>query len=244
MNTIKEQFKNKNQIAILLDPEKKASVNQFLTYFSQIDHSKIDYLFVGGSTATRIQIEELVSELKIITKSPILLFPGNSDQFSAKADGILFLNLISGRNPKYLIESQIDAAVEIFESGIPAISTSYILIDGKNESSVKTISQTEPIDPENVDLIFKTALAGKLIGHEATYLEAGSGAKQTVPINSVNAISKISNSLIVGGGIRTIQQISDFHQAGVNIVVVGNYIESNPHFLNEIIQYKSLLHEN
>jgi putative glycerol-1-phosphate prenyltransferase len=239
MNLLKKQLRKKNQIAILLDPEKEYSINQFISWLSRIDQFNIDYIFVGGSTSTRIQIENAISLLKKNTTIPVIIFPGSPEQFSVEADGILFLNLISGRNLYYLIESQIQAAEDVYNSGITSISTSYILIDGKNESSVAKISNTEPINANNLDLIYKTALAGKLIGHEATYLEAGSGAKEIIPLKVVEQISQITDLLIVGGGIHTDEQIYELHNSGANIVVIGNHIEKNPEFLNEILNYKN-----
>lgn len=238
MNQINKRLRKKNQIAILLDPEETNSILQFTKKISDIDQNLIDYLFVGGSTATRNQIEQTVTLLKKDTNIPVIIFPGSPQQFSNQADAILFLNLISGRNPYYLIDSQIQAATEIFHSGIPSISTSYILIDGNTISSVEKISKTKPIQNSDVSLIYNTALAGKLIGHKAIYLEAGSGAKITVPCQAVKQCSGITDILIVGGGVRTINQINELHNKGAKIVVIGNHIESNPDFIYEIQDYK------
>jgi putative glycerol-1-phosphate prenyltransferase len=235
-NKIQTLFtKSKNSIALLIDPEKEKLNVDFL---NKINSSKIDYLFIGGSTSNRIQLNTTVQKLKKHCEIPIILFPGSPDQVSKQADAILFLSLISGRNPYYLIDSQIEAAVEIFTSKLECIPTSYILIDGLSESSVAKVSKTNPITIENTDLIYNTALAGKLLGHAATYLEAGSGAKRSVPYDIIKLVSSIQTILIVGGGVRSISKIKELHQAGADIVVIGNHIEQNPEFLNEIANYK------
>jgi phosphoglycerol geranylgeranyltransferase len=240
MNQINLDLSKKNQIAILLDPEETNSILQFINRISQIEQNLIDYLFIGGSTATRAQIEQTILLLKKNTKIPLIIFPGSPEQFSNQADAILFLSLISGRNPYYLIDSQIQAATEIYNSGISTISTSYILIDGENISSVEKISKTKPINSGNISLIYKTALAGKLMGHQAIYLEAGSGAKTTVPYTAIEQCSHITEILIVGGGVRTIKQIEELHKYGAKIVVIGNHIESDPEFIHEIQDYKKI----
>lgn len=238
-NSIFQYFKStKNSIAILVDPEKATNLKELA---NNINQSSIDFLFVGGSTTNRIELDNVITLLKTQCNKPIVIFPGSPDQISNKADAILFLCLISGRNPYYLIESQIEAAEEISQSRLECIPTSYILIDGKSESSVAKVSKTSPISPDDSDLIKKTALAGKLLGHSVTYLEAGSGAKQSVPVEIAKKISDLDTVLIVGGGIKSIGQIKEFHRAGVDIVVIGNYIENNPQFLNEITYYKEQL---
>jgi putative glycerol-1-phosphate prenyltransferase len=231
----------KNSIAILIDPEKVINQIDFEGFADRINSSKIDFVLIGGSTAERSQIELVVEKLKNKCSIPIILFPGSPEQLSNKADAILFLSLISGRNPYYLIESQIEAALHVSEMNIECIPTSYILIDGKSESSVAKVSKTEPIPVEQSPLIYKTALAGKLLGQTATYLEAGSGAKRSIPIDIVKKISTLDTILIVGGGVNSITQIQEFHKTGAALVVIGNYIEKNPEFLEDIKNYKNQL---
>lgn len=231
---------SKNAIALLLDPDKETISVEFL---KKINTSQVDFLFIGGSTAKRKQLTKTIEELKKSCEIPIIIFPGSPDQISKEADALLFLSLISGRNPYYLIDSQIEAAEEISKLNLECISTSYILIDGLTISAVSKVSKTEPIPIENIGLIFKTALAGKLLGHSVTYLEAGSGAKRSIPYEIVKKISTVNTTLIVGGGIKSLEQIEQFHRAGADIVVIGNHIENNPEFLDEIMRYKnSLLH--
>ena len=239
---INQLFKEKkNSIAILIDPEKAIKDKDFEKFIERINSSMIDFIFIGGSTASRKQVELTVDKLKKYCLVPIVLFPGSPDQLSNKADAILFLSLISGRNPYYLIESQIEAAETISKMNLECIPTSYLLIDGQTESAVVRVSKTKAMPIENPSLIYKTALAGMLLGHSTTYLEAGSGAKRSVPINIVKKIASLQTTLIVGGGIKTIAQIKDFHQAGANLVVIGNYFEDNPRFLEDVKNYKNQL---
>jgi len=226
----------KNSIAILIDPEKDLNFEEFS---KKISECQVDFLFVGGSTSNNIQIESTLKILKKHFKKPIIIFPGSPDQVSSKADAILFLSLISGRNPYYLIESQIEAAEKIYRMKLECIATSYLLIDGLSQSSVSKVSKTKPIPIENPNLIFKTALAGKLLGHTVTYLEAGSGARRIIPKSVIKRISKLDTVLIVGGGVKSISNIRKLHDAGANIVVIGNYIEGNIEFLDEINDYKN-----
>lgn len=236
-NKISELFRTSlNSIAVLIDPGKATLSDEFL---KKINSSGIDFLFIGGSTSNKTQLNSDVIRIKKICEIPIIIFPGSPDQLSKHADAILFLSLISGRNPYYLIQSQIEAAEEIYNSKIECISTSYLLIDGLTESTVSKVSNTKPIPIEDPKLIFKTALAGKLLGHSITYLEAGSGAKRSIPLEIVKKTSELNSILIVGGGIKSIEQIRKFHKAGANIVVVGNHIESNPEFLDKISRYKN-----
>jgi putative glycerol-1-phosphate prenyltransferase len=237
-NKISELFRTSlNSIALLIDPGKATLSDEFL---KKINSSGIDYLFIGGSTANRAQLNADIKKLKKHCEIPLIIFPGSPDQVSHHADAILFLSLISGRNPYYLIESQIEAAEEIYNSKIECIPTSYLLIDGLSESTVSIVSKTKPIPIENSKLIYKTALAGKLLGHSITYLEAGSGAKRSIPVEIVKKTSELETILIVGGGIKSIEQIKELHLAGANIVVIGNHIESNLEFLDKISRYKNL----
>jgi len=174
---------------------------------------------------------------------PIIIFPGSADQVSNKADGILFLSLISGRNPEYLIEQQVQAAIQIKESNLEVLPTGYILVDGGKESAVERVSSSKPICQTNSELILKTALAGEFSGKKIIYLEAGSGA--TVPVAST-IISLVKNNLsiplIVGGGIQTLHQLTTAYTAGADLVVIGTAFEKDPAFFNII--KKEAIHEN
>lgn len=220
--------KNRKALALLLDPE-KADLSRLS--FTQEIHP--DYIFVGGSTGgdTTAFVRALKKKLSPITnlQSPIVLFPGNAAQFTPEADAILFLSLLSGRNPEYLVEQQIKSARAIKKSQIRSISTAYILIDGGVETSTMRVTNTRPLDPTDLTTIEDTVIAAELMGKEAVYLEAGSGAKTPVSTEIIAAVrAATSMTLIVGGGIRTPEAMNAAYNAGADIVVIGNHFESHP----------------
>lgn len=227
-------------LAVLIDPE-KIKIHQIHAFIQKVNLSFATHIFVGGSTDIENATESIVVEIKKYTTLPVILFPGDVNQVTPKADGILFLSLISGRNPEYLIEQQIDAALTIQKSNLEVLPTGYILIDGDKETSVQKVSKTSPISQTDYSLILKTALAGQFSGKKLIYLEAGSGAK--VPVSSViiNCVkSELKVPLIVGGGIRNIQQLNNAYNAGADLVVIGTAFEKDPSFFNEL---KNTTHE-
>ena len=189
-------------LALLLDPE-KADLNA-LPISSEVHP---DYIFVGGSTGgdTTAFVRTLKSKIAPLKSNiPIVLFPGNSSQFTAEADAVLFLSLLSGNNPEYLVNQQIKSARAISDSKIDFLPTAYILIDGGVETSTMRVTQTKPLDPADMDAIVNTCIAAELMGKKAIYLEAGSGAINPVSADIIRAVrSHTSVTLIVGGGIRT-----------------------------------------
>lgn len=222
-------------LALLLDPEKAD-----LARLSFTDECHPDYLFVGGSTggdptdfvrSLKSQIASLKSPI------PIILFPGNSSQFTPEADGILFLSLLSGRNPEFLVNQQVKAARVIRESQTDFVPTAYILIDGGVETSTMRVSHTQPLDPADIDTIVDTCIAAELMGKKAIYLEAGSGAIHPVSSQIIKAVrEKTSVTLIVGGGIRTPEAMQTAYKAGADVVVIGNHFETHPEDLARFCQ--------
>jgi len=233
MNLLKTSDKKK--MALLIDPDKPN--NNFLNFIENAKKFGIDYFFVGGSIVNN-SVADIVNNIKeIAPKIPVILFPGNANQFTDKADGILYLSLISGRNPDFLIGQHITNSVEIKKSGIEVIPTGYILIDGGKKTSVQKVSKTEPIDANNINLAVSTAVAGELLGMQAIYLEAGSGAINSVPTELISAVkNSINKPLIVGGGIKTKEQITNILSAGANIIVVGNSLEDKPELLESFLE--------
>lgn len=236
-----EQLAKPNQIAVLIDPEKCQSREEIKLLVDKIHFSGVHFVFIGGSTVSEKEFKKTISILRAYIQIPLVIFPGSSHQVSEKADGILFLNLISGRNPDFLIGHHIQAAESILDSGIEVISTSYLLIDGGNQSSVAYVSQTTPIPQHQTSIAYKTALAGKLIGHKAIFMDAGSGAKNTVSIDMVRSVKKLGQPLIVGGGVKNLEQINQLHKAGATVVVIGNKIEEDLDFLLDI---RNVIKEN
>ena len=218
---------NSKSLALLLDPEK---ANLDALPITDLCHP--DYLFVGGSTGgdTTAFVQNLKSSISNLQSPiPVILFPGNSSQFTPQADGILFLSLLSGRNPEFLVNQQVKAARAIHESQVDFVPTAYILIDGGVETSTMRISQTQPLDPTDINTIVDTCIAAELMGKKAIYLEAGSGAIRPVPPEIIKAVRAVTSvTLIVGGGIRTPEAMNAAYDAGADVVVIGNHFEQHP----------------
>ncbi len=232
----------KQLLAVLIDPE-KTSIELLPTLVKLIHQSIATHIFVGGSTDQHNTIESIIVALKKVTMLPIIIFPGSANQVSKKADGILFLSLISGRNPEYLIEQQVQSAIQIKESSLEVLPTGYILVDGGKESAVERVSSSKPICQTNSELILRTALAGEFSGKKIIYLEAGSGAKTPVKSSIISLVKEnLTIPLIIGGGIQTVHQLTTAYAAGADLVVIGTAFEKDPAFFNII--KKESVHEN
>lgn len=216
---------NSKLLAVLIDPEDFNS-EQTAEFLRKVP-SDTTHILVGGSTVPDGATEALLQELKLCTSKPVLLFPGDHSQISPSADGILFLSLLSGRNPEYLVGQQVRAVPRIKETDLEVIPTAYLLIDGGNHSAVSRVTETEPMDQLDVEQIVHTAKAGELMGSKLVYLEAGSGADKPVSETIISAVKKeIEIPLIVGGGIRTRQQQQTAYKAGADMVVMGTVFEN------------------
>jgi putative glycerol-1-phosphate prenyltransferase len=223
---------NQKLLAILLDPD-KIEMNAIATLIAKINQSPATHIFIGGSIVEANIIDELIIGLKEKISLPIVLFPGNPSQISKEADAILFLTLLSGRNPDYLIEHQVNAVPILKKTTLEVISTGYILIESGTQTAVERVSKTEPLDRLNIDYVVETAQAGEYIGNKLMYLEAGSGAKNSVPLAMIKKVGdNIKIPLIVGGGIRTKTEIQVAYIAGADLVVIGTAFENDPDFFN------------
>jgi len=217
-------------LAILLDPDKIVWKN-LDHLIDKINNSPATHIFVGGSIVESTILEDLIAQLKQKTSLPVIIFPGDPSQISPQADAILFLSLLSGRNPDYLIEYQVQAAPILKKTNLEVISTGYILIESGNETAVARVSKTKPLHRENLDLVLATAQAGEMLGNKLIYLEAGSGAKQPVPLDMINRIAQnVDIPVIVGGGIVNLQGIQKAYAAGADLVVIGTAFENDNHF--------------
>ncbi len=226
------------QVAVLIDPEKTNREEQLLPLVQKAEFAGISYFFVGGSTVSRKDIENTISLLKKLTHIPVVIFPGGNHQLSAEADGILYLSLVSGRNPDFLITHHVNSALEVFQLGIEIIPTGYILVDGGTKSSVAYVSQTTPIPREQKSIAVSTALAAILQGKKVIYFDAGSGAKESVPAEFISELRKYTQvPVIVGGGIRDIESIKNYRESRVNVLVIGNKLEEDLDFLLDIQAY-------
>jgi putative glycerol-1-phosphate prenyltransferase len=233
--TLKETIQTKRaagqkMLAVLVDPEKfeGESTPPALRATSPVSGEELcepDFWFVGGSTGE--SAEAAVRSIKAQSDVPVVLFPGNVQQFVESADALLMLSLVSGRNPALLIGAQVSVARRVRACGIDTVSVGYILVDGGRLSSVEKASGTKALT--DTDEIVDTAIAAELLGMESVYLEAGSGALRPVSEQIIRAVrEQIHVPLIVGGGIRTVEQMLTAYDAGADIVVIGNHFEEHP----------------
>jgi len=218
-------------LAALLDPDSENLI-ALEKKIELIEKSEVDFFFVGGSTTWNNDFERFVEQVKTLASKKVIIFPGSAEQISPAADAILFLSLISGENPRYLIGEQIKAAPVLKKLDIEVISTGYMLIDGGRKTTVELVSGTKPILQDNIDKVRNAAYAAQLLGMKMVYLECGSGARYTVKEDLIREVRKnIDIPLVVGGGIKNKKEIESKHRAGADIVVVGNALEKDPTIL-------------
>lgn len=224
----------KKSFAILIDPDKQ-NKNKLRKIIKKAEESKVDYFFVGGSLLSYDSLDDCINTLKQNSKIPIILFPGNTMQINNKAEGILFLSLISGRNPDMLIGKQVIAAPILKESSLEVISTGYMLIDSGQQTTASYISNTQPIPSNKNTVAVCTALAGEMLGLKLIFMDGGSGAKNPISEKMITSVKRAINlPLIIGGGINSAKKAIDNCKAGADIIVVGNAIEKNINLINEI----------
>jgi putative glycerol-1-phosphate prenyltransferase len=224
------------KLGILVDPEKTNTADQIRLFTEKVNLLKPAFILVGGSTVSKREMDNCIQNLKQYTTSKLVIFPGSHQQVNEHADGILFLSLISGRNPDYLIGHQVESACLVRELKLEAIPTGYILIEGGAVSAVSYISQTSPIPADQYSIAIKTAIAGELLGLQSIFLDAGSGAKHSVSPEMIRQVKKnITVPLIVGGGIKSISGIESCFDAGADLVVIGNKIEDDIDFLLDLV---------
>ena len=225
-------LKRSKSFVVLIDPDKTAP-NQIDSVIGDINNiNEISAIFVGGSLVTDGSTEKLIARVKSISEKSIILFPGNINQI-CKADAILFLSLISGRNPEYLIGQHVVGAPIIKQLEMESISTGYILMGDR--SSTSYVSNTNPIPADKPDIAMATALAGEMLGNKAIYIDAGSGASEPISKEVIESVSNtIDIPLIIGGGIRSYEEAKLALDSGANCIVIGNAAEDNPTILFEI----------
>jgi len=227
-------LKGEKLLAVLIDPD-KMSIEMASNFISKVNNSKATHIFVGGSTVEDSATEKLVSEIKKQTRIPIVLFPGDVSQITNQADALLFLSLISGRNPEYLIEKHIASVSKLRKMHLEVIPTGYILIESGHKTAVQRVTKTEPLSRNNIQQIVDTAKAGELLGMKLIYLEAGSGDFYPISSEIIKSVKKeISIPLIVGGGIRTKEQLLLAYNSGADLVVIGTAFEDDESFFEEL----------
>lgn len=236
LDILKKNSSELKPVLLLIDPD-KSPIDVAIQNIETLQEFGGAGILVGSSILLQAEFDSYIESLKKVAKVPLILFPGDVNQVSSHADGILLLSLVSGRNPDYLISKHVQAAFTIKKSGIDVIPTAYLLVDGGNLTSVQYVTQTLPIPNGKADLAAATALASEQLGMQVAYLEAGSGAKMPVQANMIEAVKANTNLfLVVGGGLRTPAQIKTALNAGANLVVVGTAVEENASLLKELLQ--------
>jgi putative glycerol-1-phosphate prenyltransferase len=224
----------KKSFAVLLDPD-KLNLDILQEKIDAINSAAVDYIFVGGTIIGTDFMDTLLLQLQEKTFVPKIIFPGNGLHINNKADGILYLSLISGRNPEFLIGQHVVSAPILKRSKLEILSTGYILVDGGKPTTASYISNTAPLPNDKPEIAVATAVAGEMLGLKLIYLDSGSGAQIPVSESIIQAVKKHTDTpLIVGGGINSLQKASKALAAGADIIVVGNAIEENPNFLFEM----------
>ena len=224
-------------IAVLVDPDKFNTKESLADFLIKIKLAEPDFIFVGGSSVAKSDFDQCVEMAKKMLSIPLVLFPGAAHHISNYADALLFLSLISGRNPDFLIGQHVEAIDELEQMNIETIPTSYLLIDGGKMSSVQYVSGTQPIPQDEFSIARKTALAGKHLGQKLIYADAGSGAIRPISCEMIETLSTVKSPLIVGGGLNSIKRVKAAHNSGANLVVIGNKLEEDVDFLLDLKNY-------
>lgn len=233
-----EQFQNstsqgKKKLALLIDPDKTFG-NKLTQLALDAAQYGVDFIFYGGSLINNAHFSNEILRIKEFTKIPIVLFPGSNMQISSNADAILFLSLLSSRNPEFLIGQQVVAAPFVKSARLESIATAYLLIDGGRVTTAHYMSNSIPIPSDKPEIAVNTALAAELLGFKCIYMDAGSGALSPIPEDLIYAVKQnVSIPLIIGGGISSPERLNLAFNAGADIAVVGTSIENNPELLKD-----------
>lgn len=237
-NIYQELLRKKKQgiksFAVLIDPD-KADATGIASLVNKSVLCGVDYFFVGGSLVISDRLEEVVQQIKSSCDIPVILFPGSPSQLTPLADALLYLSLISGRNPELLIGQHVISAPFVKKSGLEIMSTGYMVVDGGAPTTVSYISNATPLPADKNDVALCTALAGEMLGMKLIYMDAGSGARTPISESMIAAVAaQISIPLIVGGGITHPEKAYLNGKAGADIIVIGNAIEKDPSLLEEM----------
>ncbi|MBA4258433.1 MAG: geranylgeranylglyceryl/heptaprenylglyceryl phosphate synthase [Sediminibacterium sp.] len=232
---ITQRKKNgKKSFAVLIDPDKvnAESIHELVKLSIE---AHVDYFFVGGSLVISSHLDECIQQIKAACNIPVILFPGSPSQISKHADALLYLSLISGRNPELLIGQHVISAPFVKKSGLEIMPTGYMVIDGGAPTTVSYISNASPIPADKSEIAMCTAMAGEMLGMQLIYMDAGSGAKRAITEQMIESVAKhIDVPLIVGGGITEPEKAYLNCKAGADIIVVGNAIEKDVSLIKEI----------
>lgn len=231
---LQQKNNGKKSFAVLLDPD-KCTPETTAQILQLAEESHVDYFFVGGSLMISNRLDEMVLQIKSSSDIPVILFPGSPAQITPNADALLYLSLISGRNPELLIGQHVISAPQVKESGLEIMSTGYMLIDGGAPTTVSYMSGGLPIPSDKAEIAICTAMAGEMLGMKLIYMDAGSGARKAIPEKLIHSVSKSINiPLIVGGGILDPEKAYQNCKSGADIIVIGNAIEKDLFLMREM----------
>jgi putative glycerol-1-phosphate prenyltransferase len=236
LNALREKYRQgRKSIAVLIDPDKAEDPSRLQHLVNLASENCVDYFFVGGSLVTSTNLSDVVRLIKKNVNIPVVLFPGNAMQIEPAADAILFLSLISGRNPELLIGQHVIAAPVLKNTRLEVIPTGYMLVNSGRTTSVAYISNTIPIPEDKYSLAACTAMAGEMLGLQTIYLDAGSGAEREISAKMIASVRRAVNTpLIVGGGINSSAKAIAALEAGADVIVMGNALEKDPDMLIEV----------
>lgn len=231
---VQQKQKGQKSFAVLIDPDKvTASILDDL--IDRVTNAQVDYLLVGGSLVISNRLDEVVTQLKSNCDIPVILFPGSPSQITRHADALLYLSLISGRNPELLIGQHVISAAAVKQSGLEIISTGYMVIDGGAPTTVSYISNAAPIPSDKNEIAQCTAMAGEMLGMKLIYMDAGSGAKKAITESMIEKVSQVIEvPLVIGGGIKDPEKAYLNCKAGADVIVIGNAIEKEPSLIKEM----------
>lgn len=230
--------KGEKKFVVLFDPD-KLRLGKMQQALDLAVECGVDFFFIGGSLVVNNMLDSVLRDIRERCDIPMVLFPGSSFQLSYRADAILFLSLISGRNPELLIGQHVISAPFLKMSPLEIISTGYILVDGGVMTSVQYMSNTYPIPAHKDDIAVCTALAGEMLGLKMMYMDAGSGAQTPISESMIESVSgAVKVPLIIGGGVRTPEKLDANFRAGADLVVIGNAIEKDPVLIREMAAVK------
>lgn len=236
VRTLFESLKinNKHAFAMLIDPD--SVLPEQMGYMAeQCEAAQVDFVFLGGSIVVSSHVAACITAFKAVSKTPVVLFPGSPSQVTSEADALLYLSLISGRNPDLLIGQHVVSAPAVKASGLEVVSTGYMVVDGGVPTTVSYMSHSAPIPADKPDIALCTAWAGEMQGKHVIYMDAGSGARYPISKEMIEHVSRnIDIPLIVGGGIKTPEKVRENCRAGAQVIVVGNAIEKDLSLLKEL----------
>lgn len=229
-----KKTRGEKSFAVLIDPDKvdARSIDDLMIL---VNNAKVDYLLVGGSLVISNRLDEVVQQIKKNSDIPVILFPGSPSQITPFADALLYLSLISGRNPELLIGQHVISAAAVKQSGLEIMSTGYMVIDGGAPTTVSYISNAAPIPADKNEIAMCTAMAGEMLGMKLIYMDAGSGAKRAISESMIESVSKVIEApLVIGGGIKDPEKAYLNCKAGADVIVIGNAIEKDPSLIKEM----------